>query len=125
MDDKDLTAYDDKYLPGATNRAMRYYFYLTKGVDILNQFRNLFLAIGALYFALHLENIWWLVGMTIPAALILLVVGYINVHYLSKVTEWLNLRFGTHYGIKQFNYMQGQFELLTEIRDLLKKDVVE
>lgn len=112
--------YDGYYLSGGQNRIIRYYFYLARGLDVLNQFRNLFLGIIALYIALHLTNLAWMVAMFIPSLLILIVVGYYSVHTISKVTEWLNVRFGTHYGIKQFNYTEDQIKLLKEIRDLLK-----
>lgn len=120
MESNENGEFDDKYLPGLHNRGIRYYFYLNKGLDVLNQFRNLFLGILGLYIALHLDSWWLLIAMFVPSMVILVVVGYYSTHHLSKVMEWLNLRFSTHYGIKQFNYTQGQYERLEEIRDLLK-----
>lgn len=119
--DSNAGEFDAKYLPGFHNRIIRYYFYLNSGLTVLNNFRNLFLGIIALYIALKLDNVGWLIAMFVPCILALTMVGYYAVHRMSKVTEWLNIRFSTHYALKQFNYQQKQFELLGEIRDLLRK----
>lgn len=111
---------DNKYLKGGKNRAIRYYFYLNNGLNVLNNFRNLFLGIFALYFALKLDNILWMVAMFIPSVLILTWSGYYSVHHISKINEWLGVKFGSHYGIKNFNYTKGQYELLLEIKEMLK-----
>lgn len=121
MDNKQRDELDKKYIEGTHNHVMRYYYYLNKGLDILNQFRNLFLGIIAVYFTLHLTNPVWLGAMFLPALLLLTVAGYYSVHYLSKMQEWLNLRFSTHFGIRQFNYTEGSYELLKEIRDNIKQ----
>ncbi len=115
--------FDDKYLPGIFNRAMRYWFYLNRGVDVLNTFRNLLLGIFAAYFALKLENPWWLVAMFVPSTIALLVFGYMQTHYISKVTEWLGMRFGSHYGLRNYNLQEENVRLLTEIRDALKNRI--
>lgn len=39
---------------------------------------------------------------------------------MSKVQEWLGMRFATHYGIRSYNYNQGTYEELKEIKELLK-----
>jgi hypothetical protein len=46
---------------------------------------------------------------------ILIGMGYVNVHKISKVKEWLSIKFGTHYGIQQFDYVKKTAELLEEI----------
>lgn len=93
----------------------RVYFYLNSGVSIINDFRNMGLGIFALYFALKLENPLWLVVMTLVSLPILTLMGYYNIHFISKVREQLSIRHGTHYGIKQFDYIKRQTELLEEI----------
>lgn len=113
--------YDKKYLPGFWNRTIRYYYYLEQGLNILNEFRNLFLGILGIYIALHLTNIVWMVIMFIPSIMVLTVAGYYSVHRISKVREWLNIRFGTHYGVTAFNFQREQNELLKEILKEVKK----
>lgn len=116
-----LNAEDQRFLYGTHNKAIRFYYYIEKGLEILNAFRNLFLGLLALYVALKLTNVIWILVMFIPSVFILGIVGRYNVHKLSKMKEWLNLRFSTHYGIKSFNYTEEQNQLLKDIRDLLIK----
>lgn len=111
---------DSKYLEGKENWLIRAYFYCSNGLTILNEFRNLFLGILALYLALKLDKLWILPVMAIPCILILTLTGYYVVHRVSKVREWLGMRFGTHFGIKSFNYTEENYKLLSEIRDLLR-----
>lgn len=109
-----------EYFSGTANRLVRYWYYLENGLNILNEFRNLFLGIIALYIALHLENMAYLVLMLIPSLIILTIVGYYYVHRFAKVKEWVNLRFSTHFAIRNFDYQKGTYELLKEIKDALK-----
>lgn len=118
-----LNAEDKRNMDGFENTAIRYYFYLMKGLDIVNSFRNLFLGVIALYIALKLENIMWAVIMFVASSVILTVAGWYNVHKVSKRHEWIGMRFSTHYGIRTFDLNQGQYDLLLEIRDLLKDEV--
>lgn len=115
----DPQEFDHIYFPGLENRLTRYYYYLNQGLTILNNFRNLFLGIIGVYIALKLDNWALLIAMFIPSAILLTVVGYFATHRVNKIMEWLSLRFGTHYGIQQFNYAQGTYETLQEIRDEL------
>ncbi len=117
----DPSQYDDKYFPGVENKIIRYYYYLNQGLNILNQFRNLFLGIFALYFTFHFTNPYLLAAMLIPGVLIMIAIGYYNTHTMNKVLEWIGMRFSTHYSIRQYNYNQGQYEELKEIKELLKK----
>lgn len=118
---EELTSEDEKYLTGKHNKAIRIYFYLERGLEILNAFRNLFLGILAIYIALKLTNVLWMIAMFIPCIIILVGVGWYNVHKLSKLKEWLGMRFSTHYGIRSFNYQQRQCELLEEIKEKLNQ----
>lgn len=116
---------DKKYLLGKENWLIRMYSYLNAGVGILNNFRNLFLGIFALYIILKLDNYFWLVAMAVPSVIILTLIGRYNTHTLSKVLEWLGMRFSTHYGIKTFDFNEKQTELLQQIKDLLEKSAKE
>ena len=103
------------------NNIIRLYFYLNNGVNILNNFRNLFLGIFALYFALKLTSPILLVIMFIVAVPVLVVCGYYNVHYIAKTSEQLSVKFGTFYGIKTYELAEQQVKLLKEIKKLLKE----
>ncbi len=116
---EEVAKYDHLFFPGYENVGIRYYYYLSTGLAILNNFRNLFLGIFALYFTFHLTDPVLLIAMFIPGVILLTLVGYYNVHRMNKVLEWIAMRFSTHYGIRTYNYNQGQYELLKEIRDSL------
>ncbi len=116
-----LSEEDRRYLNGTQNKLIRFYFYTERGLDILNIFRNLFLGILAIFVALKLTNVFWIAAMIVPSIMILVVVGYYNVHKLSKMKEWLGMRFSTHYGLRAFNYQEDQVKVLKEIRDLLRR----
>lgn len=120
-DEIDVFTDADKYLEGTQNWIIRAYFYCSNGLTILNEFRNMFLGIIAVYFALKLTNYWYLLAMIVPCLIILTLVGWVVVHRISKVREWLGIRFGTFYGLKSFNYQKESYNLLKEIRDSLKK----
>lgn len=102
------------------NLFIQVYFYVNSGVLIVNDFRNIGLGIFALYFALKLANPLYLVLMSLVSLPILAVMGYYNVHKISKVRERLSVKHGTHYGIKQFELTQEQVKLLKEINKKLK-----
>lgn len=111
---------EEKYLKGNHNKAIRYYFYLTVGLGILNECRNLFLGILAIYFTFKITSIPLLVAIFITSIVTLTIIGYYFVHHVSKVKDFLTIKFGSHYGIKAFDYQQGQYTLLKEIKDKLK-----
>lgn len=110
---------EKKYLAGFPNRLIRYWYYLENGLGILNEFRNLFLGIVALYIALKLTNLFLMVAMFIPCCIVLTVVGYVAVHRIAKVKEWINLRFSSHFGIRSFDYQRANYQLLKKISEKL------
>ncbi len=118
---EEVSKFDYLFIPGVENRLIRYYFYLNTGLGILNNFRNLFLGIFALYFTFHFTDPVLLGILFIVGVIVLTVIGYYNVHRMNKVLEWVGLRFSTHYGIRSYNYNQGTYEELKEIKELLKK----
>jgi len=97
---------EKKFIKGTENRLIRYYFYLSSGLTVLNEFRNLFLGIFAIYIMLKLDNWIWFPIMAIPSIIILTITGYYNVHKVSKVKEYLSVKFGSHYQIKQYKLLQ-------------------
>lgn len=111
---------DEKYLKGIQNWFIRMYFYCSSGLTILNEFRNLFLAIIGLYIALKWTNWVFAFLLFIVCGIILTIVGWYIVHKVSKIREFLSIRFGTSFGIRSFNYQEESYKLLVEIRDFLK-----
>jgi len=108
------------YLKGRENFFIRMFYYLHNGATLLNEFRNLGLAVFAIYFALKLSNPIWLLIMLIVAIPILVLVGRYNVHKMAKVNEYLNTKFSTHYALKTFELQQKTVKLLSSILKKLK-----
>lgn len=106
--------HDHEYWTGVKNRTIRHWFYVNRGMDWVNQFRNLVICIVAIYIALKLKNPIWLIGMLTISLPILGVIGFIQVHYIGKVLDWLNVRFSTHYSLETFKIQE-------EIRDAVQK----
>lgn len=110
-----------EYENGVENAVIRWYYYLNGGLGTLNNFRNLFLAVFGLYVVMKLTNPLWLVVMFAVSIPILILIGYINLHRIQRVHEWLNVKFGSHYNIRQFDYVKAQYETMKEIQKLLAK----
>ncbi len=118
---ENVSKYDHLFFPGFENKAVRYYYYLNHGLGIFNQFRNLLLAIVGLYIVLKLDN--WLImpAILIPSLVVLTILGYYGIHRMNKIMEWVGMRFASHYGVRQYNFNQGQYELLKDIKNILEK----
>lgn len=99
---------------------IRIYFYVTSGQSVIDKFRYLIMGIFTLYIMLKLNNPWYLVVMFCVSVPVLFVLGYCNVHHISKLSELLSVKYGTHYGIRQFEMVEEQVKLLKEIRDAVK-----
>ncbi len=98
---------------------IKLYFYITSGQTVVDQFRYLIMGIFTLYIMLKLTNYGYLIVMFVLSAPILFLLGYINIHYISKVKERLSIQHGTHYGLKQFELIEKQTTLLQDISDTI------
>lgn len=106
---------------GLENRLIRYYKYCTAGVDLIAQFKNLFLMIFGAYFLLKLDNPWLLVIAFIISLITSAILGWYRMMRMDKAIEWLTMKFSTHYGIKNFDYQENNNILLREIKFILKE----
>ncbi len=121
-EEKRVAVDDHRYMKGIHNTGIRWYYYLENGLNILNAFRNLFLGIFAIYITFKLTNIFWFPIIFLGSCIILIIVGWYNVHKLAKMKEWLGMRFSTHYGIRSFDYQRGTYEELVRLNKFLSKD---
>ena len=96
---------------------IKIYFYVTSGQAVVDQFRYLIMGIFALYVMLKLSSYIYLLLMFLLALPVLFVLGWLNVHYISKVKERLSMKHGTHYGIKQYELQEETVKLLKELVD--------
>jgi len=99
-------------------KGIQVFFYLRNGLSILNEFKNLIMFVFGVYFTLKLDSWVWLVVMFIVALPILAGIGYLFVKRWNKILEWISIRYGTHYAIKQFTIYE---EILNTLKDINSK----
>ena len=104
---------------GVINRIAQFYNYCLRGLEIINNFKNLGLLIVAIYFSLKLSHWWWMGVMFFGSLPIIVVIGYFNTHYLAKIIELINTKYGTTFGIRQFRLQEEVLKTLKEIKEKL------
>lgn len=105
---------------GKANLLIRAYFYIKSGLNVLNDFKYLVAGIFAVVITYKMTNPLILVAMFLVGLPVLFIMGYVNTHYISKVVEWLSIKYGSHYGIKQYELMEKQTKLLEKLLKKLK-----
>jgi hypothetical protein len=108
---------DLKYWNGSKNKFIRYYFYVQRGLMLINEMRYLIMAILAIYAILKFSNFWLMPLMFFISLPVLGVLGYISVHHMSKVTDYLAVHFGTHFSKYS---VELQEKTLLEIEKLVR-----
>jgi hypothetical protein len=111
-----------RYWDGKQNQLIRYYYYSQRGLALFNEFRYVFMVIFGVYLAMKLTNPVWLVVMFAVSLPLLIGVGWLAVHKVSKVVDWLNVEFATHWGRYTFTLQELQNKLLEDILKELKKN---
>ena len=98
---------------------IKIYFYVTSGQAVVDRFRYLIMGIFAVYVMLKLTNPMYLVVTFIISVPVLFILGWYEVHKISKVRERLSTQYGTHYTLKSFELQEESVKLLKEIKDKL------
>lgn len=109
-----------KYWDGTKNRFIRYYFYTQRGLTLLNEFRYLLMAIFAIYYALRITSFWVIPLMFMVSIPTLVFLGWLSIHHINKVMEYLNIEFATHWSRYQFELLEKQIRLIEEIKNEVK-----
>ncbi len=109
-----------KYWNGIENKLIRYWFYITRGLDLLNQFKYLIGAIFALYWMLKLNNPFVLLFIFLACLPVLFVVGYYSIHKMGKVMDWLNIEFASHWSRYSFELQERQVKAVESIEKKIK-----
>jgi hypothetical protein len=119
--------YSKTFDKGLFNHSVRMWFYLQRGLDLINQFKYLVAGIIAFYYTLKLTNVYWIAVIFLISLPILVVVGWFQTHKMARVMEWTSMIFGSYFGRygmdlseKNVEFTQKNHDLLVEIRDLLK-----
>ena len=109
-----------KYWNGSKNKAIRYYYYIQKGLALLNEFRYLVMAIFMMYHFLKVDNILLIPLMFIIAIPVLIAIGWLSVHHIEKVLEFLNVQYTTHFSRYSISLSERTNDLLEKIESKLK-----
>lgn len=120
---KELTEEHDKnYWQGNKNKVIRLFFYSQKGLSLVNEFKYLVFGILGVYYTLKLSNPIWLIIMLVVCIPLLIILGWMSVHHVSKVVDFLSIRFGTHWSKYNYELLENQLKELKEINEKLKKN---
>jgi len=106
----------EKYWDGKWNRIVRHYFYIKKGVEEFNFFRYIILSVGIIYAYFNFTNLWLFPIMLFCCLPCLDLTGYISVHRVDKVMEFLQVRYATHYSHYNIEIQEHQKSDLKEMR---------
>jgi hypothetical protein len=107
----------ERYWSGNRNKVIRYYYYVRRGLELLNEFRYLLMAIFGVYLAMKMSNPILLIFMFLVSIPVLIVLGWLMVHHISKVIEWLNVEFSTYWGRYTYDLQEKILEELKRIRE--------
>lgn len=120
--------YNKTYDKGLLNHGIRAWFYLQRGLNLMNEFKYLVAGILAFYVTLKLDSFWWIAILFAIAIPILLGIGYFHTHKMAKAIEWTNMVFASYfsrYGMdlaeRNVDLTSENVKLLKEIRDELKR----
>jgi hypothetical protein len=110
-----------KYWNGASNIFVRYWVYLSMGLDFVNQAKYLIVGILGLYAVLKLSDIRLMALMFLVSIPILTIMGRWKLYKVSQTQEFITTTKGSVLGYRNYNMQVRQIELLEEIKTLLNK----
>ena len=107
-----------EYWNGAKNKSIRYYFYVTKGLDLHNPARYYVLLVLLAYKFLEVDFILLIPIIFIFGLIYLGIAGWLDVHHMAKVVEFLGIKYSTHFSKRNYEIQE---EILSELQKLNKK----
>lgn len=113
--------YVPKYWEGHSNILVRYWVYLSRGLDFVNQGRYLILGILGIYAVLKLANPIWLVVMFVVCTPVLILLGRWNLYKVAQSQEFIVTTRGTVTGYGSYNLAVKNVELQEQILEALHK----
>lgn len=124
--------YQKTYDKGLLNHGVRAWFYLQRGLNLVNEFKYLVAGIFALYYTLQLEDYRLMIVLFVVAIPVLTFVGWFHTFKMAKALEWTQMMFSSYFARynvdlaeKNTEHTVKQAETLIEIRDLLRKLIDE
>lgn len=106
-------------LGGAKNKAVRWYWYAQKGLAIINELRYLAMGIFGIYYLTKMSNPLLLIlmfGVSVP---ILIVIGWVSVHHMSVVLDFLGVRYTTAFGRYGYELQERQTAACEKLVELI------
>ena len=107
---------------GPKQRAVRYYYYVRKGLDFFNAFRYVIMSIFGLYYLLKFTNPLMFPVMFLVCIPVLFIVGYCDVHHMNKITEYIAVQFASHWARYGVDLQEQRNDLLKEIIKELREE---
>lgn len=105
----------ERFWDGRWNKCVRFYFYLQKGLALFNELRYVVMVCLALYAFMKLDNILLIPLMFFAFIPPLMVFGWLSVHKMDKIMEFLSTRYATHYSHYNIELQEKQLEILNKI----------
>lgn len=105
---------------GAKNKIVRYYFYVQRGLALLNEFRYLIMAILAVYALLDMKNPLVMLMMFVVAVPVLIFLGWLYTFHMAKTMDFLNVKFSTHFSKYNIDLQERQTNALERIDKKIK-----
>ena len=121
-----ITSLGEKYWEGRENFFIRYFTYMERGLGVFNQFKYYIALPYATYYTFEFMKdyagaLFWIPLMILGGLPILVIIGRYQLQKMNKTTEYVNTISGSIFQYKPMQLSIEQVQLLTEIRDSLKK----
>jgi hypothetical protein len=116
----DNESFKPEYWEGPSNIFVRYWVYLSRGLDFINQAKYLIVGILALYAILKLTDPLWMIAMFVVSIPVLTILGHWQLYKVSKTQEFVTTTKGSVLGYTSYNINVKTLETLQEIKELLR-----
>lgn len=113
--------YTRTYDKGILNHGVRAWFYLQKGLDLVNQFKYLVAGILAIYYTLKLESHIVLLSIFVISIPVLTFVGWFYTHKMSKAMEWTAMVFSSYFARYNVDLAEKNTQSTAEIEKEIKE----
>lgn len=113
----------ERHWDGTKNKVVRYYFYSKRGLELFNEFRYLLMLIFGAYVMLKLTNPFYLLLMFVVSLPVLIFFGWLQVHHMAKIINWLDIEFASYWSRYSFELQERQVKATEEMNENIKKAV--
>ena len=122
MKQEEITSeYTKTYDKGVLNHGVRAWFYLQRGLNLINEFKYLVAGILAIYYTLKLDSFWILIAIFVVSIPILTFVGWFHTHKMAKALEWTAMMFSSYFARYNVDLAEKNTESTIEIEREIKE----